>query len=142
MPAVAITSFGYLHGPQPDARACYDLRHQFRDPHLRYLTARDAPVREAVMATDGVLALVHAIAATMDAYLAGPRQDEPLTIGLGCAGGRHRSATVADALAAVLSGDTETAAAYRVADLADRYKDRGLAVDVHHRDLDKDVVHR
>ncbi|MFF3488949.1 hypothetical protein ACFYXC_37690 [Streptomyces sp. NPDC002701] len=40
---------------------------------------------------------------------------------------------MADALAAVLSGDTETAAAYRVAD---------LAVDVHHRDIAKDVVHR
>ncbi|MFF3177988.1 ATPase [Streptomyces sp. NPDC057900] len=146
MLTVAITSFGYLHGPQPDARACYDLRHQFRDPHLRpelrYLTARDAPVREAVMATDGVLALVYAIAATVDAYLAGPRQDEPLTVAVGCAGGRHRSATVADALAAALSGDTETAAAYQVVDLADRYKDRGLAVDVHHRDLAKDVVDR
>ncbi|MEU6481995.1 RNase adapter RapZ [Streptomyces sp. NPDC047017] len=95
MPAVAITSFGYLHGPQPDARACYDLRHQFRDPHLRpelrYLTAQDAAVREAVMSTDGVPALVHAIAATVDAYLAGPRQDEPLTVALGCAGGRHRA---------------------------------------------------
>ncbi|WP_343235725.1 RNase adapter RapZ [Streptomyces sp. SID10815] len=102
---MAITSFGYLHGPQPDARACYDLRHQFRDPHLRpelrYLTARDTAVREVVMATDGVLALVHAIAATMDAYLAGPRQDEPLTVALGGAGGRHRSVTAADALAAV-----------------------------------------
>nr|BAK19799.1 putative P-loop ATPase protein [Streptomyces rochei] len=143
---VAITSFGYLHGPQPAARVCYDLRHQFKDPHLRpelrYLTARDTPVREAVMSTDGVLALVHAIAATVDAYLAGPRQDEPLTVALGCAGGRHRSATVADALAAALSGDTETAAAYRVADLAERYKGHGLAVDLHHRDLDKDVVDR
>ncbi|MGO1025730.1 RapZ C-terminal domain-containing protein [Streptomyces rubiginosohelvolus] len=95
MLTVAITLFGYLHGPQPDARACYDLRHQFRDPHLcpglRYLTALDAPVREAVMATDGVLALVHAIAATVDAYLTGPRQDEPLTVARRCAGGRHRS---------------------------------------------------
>ncbi|MZE72599.1 RNase adapter RapZ [Streptomyces sp. SID5789] len=146
MLTVAITSFGYLHGPQPDARACYDLRHQFRDPHLRpelrYLTARNASVREAVMATDGVLELVHAIAATVAAYLAGPRQDEPLTVALGCAGGRHRSATVADALAAALSGDTMAAAAYRLADLAARYEGRGLAVDVHHRDLDKDVVHR
>ncbi|WDM17058.1 ATPase [Streptomyces lavenduligriseus] len=146
MTTVAITSFGYLHGQEPAARVCYDLRHQFRDPHLRpelrYLTARDAPVREAVMGTDGVLALVHAIAATVDAYLAGPRQDEPLTLALGCAGGRHRSATVADALAAALSGDTGTAAAYRVADLAERYKGRGLVVDLHHRDLAKDVVDR
>ncbi|MGV9761457.1 RapZ C-terminal domain-containing protein [Streptomyces tricolor] len=99
-------------------------------------------MREAVMATDGVQALVRAIAATVDAYLAGPRQDEPLTVALGCAGGRHRSATVADALATVLSGDTETAAAYLVADLAERYKERGLAVDLHHRDLAKDIVDR
>ncbi|CAL9674859.1 RapZ C-terminal domain-containing protein [Streptomyces sp. enrichment culture] len=114
MTTVSITSFGYLHGQEPAARVCYDLRHQFKDPHLRpelrYLTARDAPVREAVMGTDGVPALVHAIAATVDAYLAGPRQDEPLTVAVGCAGGRHRSATVADALAVVLSGDAERAA--------------------------------
>ncbi|MFF9025621.1 RapZ C-terminal domain-containing protein [Streptomyces eurythermus] len=146
MTNVVITSFGYLHGQEPAARVCYDLRHQFRDPHLRpelrYLTARDAPVREAVMGTGGVLALVHAIAATVDAYLAGPRQDEPLTVALGCAGGRHRSATVADALGAVLSGDAGTAAAYRVADLAERYEGRGLVVDLHHRDLAKDVVDR
>ncbi|MGW1598803.1 RapZ C-terminal domain-containing protein [Streptomyces sp. NPDC002343] len=146
MTIVAITSFGYLHGQEPAARVCYDLRHQFKDPHLRpelrHLTARDAPVRETVMGTDGVLALVHAIAATVDAYLAGPRQDEPLTVAVGCAGGRHRSATVADALAVVLSGDAERAAAYRVADLAERYTGRGLVVDLHHRDLDKDVVDR
>ncbi|MGW3954017.1 RapZ C-terminal domain-containing protein [Streptomyces sp. NPDC004752] len=143
---MAITSFGYLHSQEPTAHVCYDLRHQFKDPHLRpelrYLTARDAPVREAVMRTDGILPLVHAITATVDAYLAGPRQDESLTVALGCAGGRHRSATVADALGAALSGDTETAAAYLLAELAKRYKGRGLAVDLHHRDLDKDVVER
>ncbi|MFG2570876.1 hypothetical protein ACGFR6_36335 [Streptomyces sp. NPDC048567] len=43
-------------------------------------------VREAVMATDGALVLVHAIAA----YLAGPRQDEPLTRRARVARVRHR----------------------------------------------------
>ncbi|CAL9675508.1 RapZ C-terminal domain-containing protein [Streptomyces sp. enrichment culture] len=42
MTTVSITSFGYLHGQEPAARVCYDLRHQFKDPHLRpelrYLT--------------------------------------------------------------------------------------------------------
>ncbi|MET9483671.1 RNase adapter RapZ [Streptomyces sp. NPDC006638] len=146
MTTVAITSFGYLHGPQPPARACFDLRHQFRDPHLRpelrYLTARDDAVREAVMSTDGIIPLVHAIAATVDAYLAGPCQDEPLTVALGCAGGRHRAATVAAALAAALDGDTAAAAPYLVADLAQRYEGCGLDIDLHHRDLDKDVVDR
>lgn len=40
MTTVAITSFGYLHGQEPVARVCYDLRHQFRDPHLRRCAAR------------------------------------------------------------------------------------------------------
>lgn len=146
MTTVAITSFGYLHGQEPASHICYDLRQQFRDPHLRpelrYLTARDAAVRETVMRTAGIILLVHAMAATVDAYLAGPRQDEPLTVAVGCAGGRHRAATVTSALAAALSGDAALATEYLVGDLAEQYAGRGLAVDLHHRDLDKDVVER
>ncbi|MEU7596525.1 RNase adapter RapZ [Streptomyces sp. NPDC039022] len=133
-----------MRGPEPAGRIRYDLRHQ--DPHLRpelrHLTARDAAERETVMCTGGIRPLVGAMAATVDAYLAGPRQEEPLTVTLGCAGGRHRSATVASALAAVLRGDTATAAAYLAGGLAQRYEGRGLAVVLHHRDLDKDAVKR
>jgi ADP-ribose pyrophosphatase len=127
MARVEITSFGYLHGAEPDARIKLDLRHHFRDPHvdpeLRYLTAHDQAVRDAVMATDGVEQLLQAAEAMVDAYLAGPRQDEPVTVAFGCAGGRHRAATAASVL-------------------AERCAARGLDVDLVHRDLGKDVVER
>ncbi|WP_431776468.1 RapZ C-terminal domain-containing protein [Streptomyces cucumeris] len=127
MSRVEITSFGYLHGAEPDARIKLDLRHHFRDPHvnpeLRYLTAHDQAVRDAVMATEGVEQLLQAAEAMVGAYLAGPRQDEPVTVAVGCAGGRHRAATAASVL-------------------AERCAARGLDVDLVHRDLAKPVVER
>lgn len=127
MARVEITSFGYLHGTEPEARVKIDLRHHFRDPHvspeLRYLTAHDEAVRDAVMATDGIEELLQAATAMVEAFLAGPRQDEPVTVAFGCAGGRHRAATAA-------------------AVLAERCAARGLDVHLFHRDLDKDVVER
>lgn len=53
--AVEIVSFGYLHDAPPAAHLTIDLRQHFRDPHvspeLRFMTADDAPVREAVLNT-------------------------------------------------------------------------------------------
>ncbi|MFI1572862.1 hypothetical protein [Streptomyces anulatus] len=51
------------------------------------------------------------------------RQEEPVTVAAGCAGGRRRAATVAG-------------------ELAERCAARGLDVDLVDRDLDKDVVER
>ncbi|MFF4268058.1 RapZ C-terminal domain-containing protein [Streptomyces virginiae] len=127
MAQVEITSFGYLHGTAPEARVTIDLRHHFRDPHvrpeLRYLTAHDEVVRDAVLATDGIEEVLQAVAAMITAFLAGPRQDEAVTVAFGCAGGRHRAAAAA-------------------AVLAQRCTDRGLDVFLVHRDLDKEVVER
>lgn len=118
--AVVITSFGYLHGPPPAAHITLDLRDHFRDPHvspeLRYLTARDEPVRRAVLATPGIPHLVDAAVSAVTAYRAGPSAG-PVTVAVGCAG-RHRAATVAEVLAA------------------------RLGASVTHRDLDKAVVDR
>ncbi|MDG9717420.1 RNase adapter RapZ [Streptomyces sp. DH24] len=123
---VSITSFGYLHGTPPEAHLTVDLRHHFRDPHvspeLRYLTADDEPVRAAVLATPGIRQLVTAVAASVEAFAAGPSAG-PVTIASGCAGGRHRAPTVARALA-----DRLTAAGHRVT--------------VQHRDLSKPVIQR
>ena len=120
-PPVTITSFGYLHAPAPDAHIVLDLRHHFRDPHvspqLRYLTARDIPVRQAVLGTPGIAELIEAVVAAVRAYLAGPSAG-PVTVAVGCAGGRHRAAVVAEALAQRLGGT------------------------VGHRDLHRDVVER
>lgn len=124
---VDITTFGYGHDAPPLAHLTFDLRDHFRDPHvrrdLRYKTARDAEVRAVVLGTPGIRALIEAIAAAVLAYQAGPSGGR-VAVAIGCAGGRHRAATVGRALAAAL---------------ADRQ--RG-PVTLTHRDLGKDVISR
>lgn len=123
---IEILSFGYLHGPAPSAHLVLDLRHHFRDPHvspeLRYLTAHDQPVRDAVLGTSGIPELISATTRVVEAFRAGPSAGL-VTVAVGCAGGRHRAATVALALFQEL----ETT---------------GADVSLVHRDLGKPVVER
>jgi RNase adaptor protein for sRNA GlmZ degradation len=124
--SVEITTFGYLHAPPPEAHITIDLRAHFRDPHvdpaLRHLTARDAQVREAVLATPGIPVLLEALTAAVAAFLAGPSAG-PVTVAVGCQGGRHRAATVGAQVAEMLGGS-------------------GLRVTLIHRDLERPVVAR
>ncbi|MEU2672583.1 RNase adapter RapZ [Streptomyces sp. NPDC007164] len=126
MVAVEIVSFGYLHGEPPAAHLTADLRQHFRDPHvspeLRYMTAADRPVREAVLNTPGIQALIAAAVAAVVAFAAGPSAGQ-VTVAAGCAGGRHRAPTFAGAL-------------------ADRLSAAGHAATVNHRDMAKGVVQR
>ncbi|WP_330469322.1 P-loop ATPase (plasmid) [Streptomyces longwoodensis] len=153
-PDVTIVSIGRLHdedeGEWADvlqrATIALDLRRHFRDPHalsvdLRQLTAHDQVVRDTVMGTAGVREVLAATALQVQGYLAGPTA-APLTVVTQCAGGRHRAATTAMALRAVIAGDVEEAAAYGLADAAQQFADRDLVVHLIHRDLDKDVVDR
>ncbi|MFG2904025.1 ATPase [Kitasatospora sp. NPDC048286] len=123
---ITVVSFGYLHGAAPEAHLTLDLRRHFRDPHidpaLRHQSAHDLPVRRAVLATPGVRELIAGAALVADSFDAGP-SDAPLTIAVGCAGGRHRAATVASVL-------------------AKRLAKTGATVSLAHRDLDKPVVDR
>lgn len=123
---IQITTFGYLHGDAPEAHLTLDLRKHFRDPHidpaLRDLDARDPRVIDAVLSTPGFLGLLHATAATVRAFLAGPTAAE-VRVAIGCAGGRHRAAVAGNVLAADLIVDT-------------------FGVTLVHRDLDKAVVTR
>lgn len=125
---VSITSFGYLHGDAPAAEVVIDLRHHFRDPHvspeLRYLTAEDQAVRDAVWNTPGIQETVAAAAVMVRGFMSGPSaKGKELRVATGCAGGRHRAASVALELQHAL-------------DLM------GIESEVTHRDLDKDVVER
>ncbi|MGW5818035.1 RapZ C-terminal domain-containing protein [Streptomyces noursei] len=142
---IELISFGYLHAEPPTAQITVDLRHHFRDPHvtpqLRYMTAHDAPVRAAVMRTPGIKQALAGTALTVEGFLSGPSGDT-VTVASGCAGGRHRAATFALALRAILTGDTAAAAELDIEDLARPYVDRALHVTMRHRDLRKDVVHR
>lgn len=121
---VTITSFGYLHGDPPAAHLTLDLRHHFRDPHvspaLRHMTARDSEVRQAVLGTAGIPALVEAVSDAVVAYLNGPG-GQAVNVAVGCAGGRHRAAVVAEAIRTALADEDVTAA-------------------VAHRDLERPVV--
>lgn len=93
------------------------------------------------MDTPGVREVLAATALQVLGYLAGPTA-APLTVVTQCAGGRHRAATTAIALRAVVAGDVEQAAAYGLADTAKPFAIRDLVVDLVHRHLDKDVVER
>ena len=86
MATVEIVSFGFLHGPAPEADVVLDLRRAFRDPHvdprLRELTGRDRLVRRAVLRTPGIRPLLAATTRQVQAYAAGPpAQPEPMKIG-------------------------------------------------------------
>lgn len=120
---VTITSFGYLHGAAPAADIPLDLRESYRDPHfdpeLRELTADDPAVMTAVLNTPGIPALVRAVAAAVRDL---QRDGRPVTVAVGCAGGRHRAPAVADLVAALLEVT-------------------GVAVTVVHRDIGEPVVH-
>lgn len=125
-PQVRIISFGYGHGDAPEAHLTLDLRKHFRDPHvnpaLRYLTAEDPAVREAVLGTAGIRQLIDAAASAVRAYLTAPTP-APVVVASGCVGGRHRAATVAAALGEALAV-------------------QGIPVSVHHRDLHRAVITR
>ncbi|ATN93725.1 RNA binding protein [Streptomyces phage Abt2graduatex2] len=119
---IEIISFGYLHGDPPAAHLTLDLRHHFRDPHvnpeLRHMTAEDEPVRTAVLNTPGIVTLIVAAEMAVRAFEMGPSAGT-VRVAVGCAGGRHRAATVAQTLASALDADSLT-----------------------HRDLSKPVVDR
>ncbi|WP_239376061.1 RNase adapter RapZ [Frankia sp. Cj5] len=98
---ILIASFGFLHGPPPDADLILDLR-PYRDPHvtshLRALTADDHQVRQAVMTTPGITKLIADTVADLRAR-SRTRPADPYRVAVGCAGGRHRAPTVALAIA-------------------------------------------
>lgn len=123
---VEITSFGYLHAPAPDAHLTIDLRTHFRDPHvspeLREMTARDEPVRLAVLGTPGIDVLLDATLAAVLGFLAGPGNGV-VRVASGCAGGRHRGAAFGT-------------------ELAHRLNAAGITTGLTHRDIDKPVQER
>jgi UPF0042 nucleotide-binding protein len=117
---VRLVSFGFLHGGPPPAHVVLDLRHHFRDPHVRPelqdMTARDPEVVAHVLDTPGIPDLIDSAAALVRAYLAGPCAGA-VVLAVGCTGGRHRAPATAGEVARRLHG-------------------AGIAVDLTHRDID------
>lgn len=121
-----IVSFGYGHGPTPEAHITIDVRHHFKDPHvnpaLRHLTAEDPDVIDAVMSTPGIPQLIDAAADTVRAFRSGP-QPGPIVLAIGCAGGRHRAAVIA-------------------AMTTDLLNSAGIPATLTHRDMHRPVITR
>lgn len=129
MTTINIISFGYLHGEAPEAEITLDLRMHFRDPHvspeLRELDATDEAVQTAVKRTPGIGDVVRGAVGMIVGYLGGPARIDSVTLAVGCAGGRHRAAVVAEELGRRLG-----------------YVYGNHEVVVNHRDLHRPVVQR
>lgn len=108
--AVTISSFGFKYGAQLEADWVIDVRflpNPFWVAELRPLTGLDAAVVEHVMGSGEGPELVERLADLL-AWVMAKAEDRgrrTLHIALGCTGGRHRSVTVAEALARRLSDD-------------------------------------
>jgi RNase adaptor protein for sRNA GlmZ degradation len=125
-PQAIVISFGYGHAPAPDADITLDARRNLRNPHhdpeMRELTGLDARVRDHVLATPGVQNLIgHATAMASD--LLTDVAGQPVTVAVGCVGGRHRSVALAEEIAAELRAG-------------------GVAVVIGHRDVHQPVIQR
>jgi RNase adaptor protein for sRNA GlmZ degradation len=107
---VKVISFGYGHGAPPLADVVVDIRKRLYDPHtdvaLRELTGKDPVIRAKVVGAHG---FQHLLDSLVDVAWAMEVHGVPLTIAIGCAGGRHRSVVLADKLSVRLNGSGEYA---------------------------------
>lgn len=112
MTTIEIKSFGYLHSPPPQAELVLDARRYLRDPArvrtagLLDATGHDQTVRDMVITTPGAAAAVATLVMFASSFPAG---QDLCTIAVGCAGGRHRSVTLAEEVARVLRNAGHTA---------------------------------
>jgi UPF0042 nucleotide-binding protein len=119
-------SFGYGHNDTPPADLTVDVQHWFRDPHidpaLRQMTGHDHPVIDKVLGTHGVEAFSAALFGAIVA-LGASNPDRPVTVAVGCVGGRHRSVVIAEYLAGMA-------------------RSSGWDADVTHLHVDRPVIQR
>jgi RNase adaptor protein for sRNA GlmZ degradation len=127
---LVVTSFGYLHGPAPAADVVVDLRRVLHnpanDPTMRELTGLYPAVAAHVLNTPGAVPIIDSLTTLTLAYLAElDKRARLVTVAVGCAGGRHRSVAVANALTQRL-----------------RTQRADLGVRIEHRDVLKPVICR
>lgn len=123
---ISVCSFGYKYGLPADADMVWDVRFLPNPnyvPSLHHKTGQSKDVRDYVMRSRGSKSFLSKFTALVRQCL--PQYVEEgkshLTIAIGCTGGRHRSVTIAEYLAAHL-------------------KDRDYPVTIHHRDIDHSQI--
>ena len=119
-----IQSFGFKYGTPADADMVFDARF-LPNPHwneqLRALTGNDPKVQQAVMSSELAQGFIQSILQLLKNVFKGYRIENKrfVSIAIGCTGGKHRSVTLANQLADMLSGEE-------------------LRVRVNHRDLGRE----
>lgn len=124
---VTMVSFGFKYGVPTDADHVADMRflpNPFWIPELRDGTGLDADVSEFVLSQEGAREFIDGYATALEPVLAGYQRENKrhVTIALGCTGGRHRSVAAVEQLATIIRGLP------------------GVAVNVKHRDLERDTA--
>ncbi|MEV5410528.1 RNase adapter RapZ [Thermopolyspora sp. NPDC052614] len=121
---VNVVSFGFKYGLPVDADLMVDCRF-LPNPHwvpeLRPMTGLDAPVRDYVLGQPGAKEFLDAYEEVLGVVAAGyVREGKSYAmLAVGCTGGKHRSVAMAEQLAA-------------------RLRDRGMEVQVSHRDVGRE----
>jgi len=119
-----IVSFGFKYGLPVDADLVVDCRF-LPNPHwvpeLRPMNGLDAPVRDYVLGQPGAKEFLDAYEEVLQVVATGYVREGKsyATLAVGCTGGKHRSVAVAEQLAA-------------------RLRDRGMEVQVGHRDVGRE----
>lgn len=122
---VTIMSFGFKHGLPLDADMVGDVRF-LPNPHwnaqLRQRTGLDFDVSAFVLAQPGAAEFLDGYTAVLMTVLQGYQNENKhhALIAVGCTGGRHRSVAMSEELAKRIAGNPN------------------LAVNVRHRDIDRD----
>ena len=121
---ITVMSFGFKYGIPVDADHVVDVRF-LPNPHwvpeLRPLTGRDAAVSTYVMDQPGATEFTERYVHALEPVMAGYRKENRayVTIAVGCTGGKHRSVTIAE-------------------DIAARLRAAGLNASAVHRDLGRE----
>jgi UPF0042 nucleotide-binding protein len=104
---ITVMSFGFKYGIPRDSDLVFDVRflpNPYYDLELRPLTGNDEPVKKVVSDCDEYYQFMDKLKDMIDFLLPNYKKEgkNQLVISIGCTGGKHRSVTVANALAAEL----------------------------------------
>ncbi len=122
---VTVLSFGFKYGIPADADLVFDVRflpNPYYIDELKYLTGNDKPIQDYVMGFEAAGEFLDKVTDLLK-FLLPKYVDEgknSLVIAVGCTGGKHRSVTLANEIAA-------------------RLKESPYGCKVDHRDIDKDA---
>ncbi len=125
---VTVLSFGFKYGIPSDADLVFDVRflpNPYYVEGLKYLTGNDEPIQSFVMGFQAAQEFLDKLQDMLLFLLPNYVEEgkNSLVIAIGCTGGKHRSVTLANAV-------------------ADRLKNTEYGCKVEHRDINKDAARK